>query len=164
MATLALQPIKISATSKQGAPAYGKIAVSASATFASGDLLVKTNNAVTVCGADPTIVSYVSQNTSSDAVPGETRFVLASVQPEDTFEISAYSATPASAVIADTALDGQSDYGIVMATVSGVSAWCLDVDDQVNVRVRLLGRISGATDLYPRCQVKFLPSILTNFA
>lgn len=166
MATLALKPIKIVVTTSEGAANYEKLAPSASATFAEGDLLLKSNNTVTVCGADPTVISNLAQFPSTSILPGETKAVLAKVKPGDTFECSAYSATPASAVIADTALDGASDYGIVLATVSGVSAWCLDIDDTVNVRVRLLGRVdnSTATDLYPRVLVKFLPSILTNFA
>jgi hypothetical protein len=164
MATLALKPIKISSTSQSGAASYGKIAVSASATFANGDLLLKTNNAVTVCGADPAIISYFAPFTSSDAVPGETKFVLPVIKPEDTFEITAYHSTAANATVADADLDGQSDYGVILATVSGVSAWCLDLEDTSNKRVRLLGRLSDATDLYPRVLVKFLPSILTNFA
>ena len=166
MATLALEPIRLVKTYSGQAAEYEKIAPSASLTFIAGDLALKTNNAFSVCGADPTIISYLTQCTSSDAVPGDTSFNLLMIKPEDTFEVSAFHSTPASAVVADSALDGQSYFGLIKSTVSGVTAWCLDLEETTTDSVQLLGRSanSSGTDVYPRVFVKFIPSILTQLA
>lgn len=163
MATLALQPLALLQT-RDGAGSYEKLAASASATFIKGDLLVKINNTLAECGTDPIAITHFTDATETSTVPGDTKLVIGKIRSEDTFEVSAYSATPASAVIADSALDAQNDYGITLATVSGVTAWALDVDKSgaVLARVRLLARDdnSTATDLYPRVRVRFLGSVI----
>ena len=61
----------------------------------------------------------------------------------------------ASAVLADATLDSMTEYGIAFATVSGQSAWMIDIADTSNKRVRIIKRLDSATDLYPRCVVEF---------
>lgn len=165
MATYALQPPTYAFGYTGVGPEYEKVTVSASATYARGDLLLKTNNAVTVCGSDPTIISYLSQSANTDSVPGESTVAVIRVKPEDTFEMSLYNSTPASATCADADLDGQTTYGITLATVSGVSAWTLDTSNAgASVkRVQLVGRVPNytASDLYPRVYAKFLSSVVT---
>lgn len=161
MATLSLKPLAI-AQVRDGAPSYEKIAPSTSATFVAGDLAVKTDNALIECGANPTVITHYTSTTQAGIIPGDTKMVVAKVRQEDTYEMSAWSATPSLATIADTALDAQADYGITFNTVSGVSAWTMDIDKigAVNARVRLLDRVDGSADVYPRVRVRFLGSIV----
>jgi len=93
----------------------------------------------------------------SDTVPGLSNQInVIKIRPSDTYEITAHHSTAASAVFADSALDENADYGLLKTTVSGVAAWCLDLQDTTNKRVRVFERISSATDLYPRLRVQFL--------
>lgn len=162
MATIALQPCDSVKTSSGGAEEYDKIALT-SGTPIAGDLMVKANAEVTICSTDPAVISYLTQIPSGGQVPGETKYLMQRIKPTETYVMNAYSSTSSLAVIADTALDGQSNYAIVKATNGGVTAWCIDIDDTGadHVRVRLINRLSGATDIFPLCEVQFLSSVLT---
>lgn len=159
MAAIVPKPLRcIKAGAGQG-PEFDLLTVNA--TCPVGDLLLKTDGTANTCGADPTVITYLCTATGGAPVPGNTTGTVQRIRGSDFYRINAYSATPASAVLADTTLDGQANYGVVWATISGQAAWFLDVDDQVNVRVRLVGRTDGATDTYPEAIIQFLPSVLT---
>jgi len=160
MATQALRQLRLFKTAA-GSQECDKIALATGATMIPGDILLKTDNKVDIAGADPSVISYYSQGTSTDVVPGETKLVVTRIHSSDQFAINAYHTTAANATVPDTALDGQANYGIARQTVSGVTAWVLDLEDTSATRVRLLERLDPAADLYPRCVVQFLPANLT---
>lgn len=160
MATLALQPLRFDKSASGNSPEFEGCTVSG--TLKEGDLLLKTNGAAAKPASNsPAVITYLTVD-AGVTMPGIPNIAqLIKIRPQDTFEISAHHSTAASAVVADSALDGQADYGLVEVTVSGVAAWALDLQDTSTKRVRLLERISSATDLYPRCRVQFLDSYLT---
>lgn len=162
MATLALQPLRTYKARAGNSVEFDQITVSG--TVIPGDLLCKTNGqAVTVAGYTyPPTITYVAVCNNSDTIPGLSNINnVEIIRPGDVFEISAHHSTAASAVVADADLDGLASYGILKTTVSGNVAWTLDLQDTTNTRVRLLGRLSTATDLYPRVLVSFLTAALT---
>lgn len=161
MATQPLKPCRAVTSLYGGAQESDKQAVNTSETFIPGDLLVRVNNKLTKCGADPAIVTYIASCTETQQVPGETKVVVQRVKPSDTYVMSAFHSTASSATIADADLDGNSTYGIALQTVSGVAAWVMDLQDTTNIKVRLTGRIDAAADTYPQCLVQFLSTTLT---
>ncbi len=163
MATLPLKPVSLYKTTHGGAGEYESVPVTNAQTWINGDLLVRVDGAASLCGADPTRISYLASGLQTDTVPGQSLTNLIRIKPTDKFLMSAYNASPASAVIADSALDGASEYGVAQVTVSGVAAWVLDTADQTATRVRLLARVASdsATDLYPQCIVQFVDSVIT---
>jgi hypothetical protein len=161
MAIQALKPARLIVTKNGGAGESDKLDINTAEVFIPGDLLVKVNNKLTRCGADPVAISYIASCTETQAVPGDTRVVVQRIQTGESYVMNAYSGTASLAVIADSALDAKSDYGVALVTVSGSTAWVLDIDDTTNIKVRLLSRIDAATDTYPQCVVEFLPTALT---
>lgn len=162
MAVLTLKPARSIKESFGGGPENVNMTPAAASSWIIGDLLVQTDNTAVICGANPTVVSFISPSTVSDTVPGISTLSVQKVRPSSTFVMSAYSATPSSATVPDSALDGQANYGIIRVTVSGVVAWTLNLDDSTQqIRVRLLKRLDLATDTYPQCEVQFLDSICT---
>lgn len=161
MAIQALKPARLVTTKSGGSGESDKLDINTSETFISGDLLVKVNNKLTKCGADPIAISYIASCTETQQVPGDTRVVVQRIQTGEVYVMNAYSATPSSAVVADTALDAKSDYGVALVTVSGATAWVVDLDDTTNIKVRLTGRIDPAADTYPQCLVEWIPTALT---
>ena len=128
-----------------------------------GALCVKANGAIAECGSDPSEVSYFTQNANTASVPGSSAgLILAGkIRSTDTFEINAYHTTAANATVPDSALDALADYGVIKATVSGVVAWFLDLEETTTDVVRLIARLDSATEQYPRCQVQFVQAPLT---
>lgn len=161
MATLALQPLRFDKGVAGTSPEF--ISQSVSGTLREGDLLLKTNGVnAKPASNSPARITHLTVCASTETTPGVPNILpLVKIRACDTFEISAHHSTAASAVVADSDLDGASVYGLVEATVSGVAAWCMDLQDTSNARVRLVERISSATDLYPRCRVQFMSDYLT---
>ncbi len=160
MATLALQPLRFDKSASGNSAEFD--ACSVSGTLKEGDLLLKTNGiAAKPASNSPAVITYLTVD-AGVTMPGISNIAgLVKIKPADLFEITAHHSTAASAVVPDSALDGQADYGLVEATVSGVAAWCLDLQDTSNKRVRIIDRISTATDVYPRLRVQFLDPYLT---
>lgn len=161
MATIALQKVQLATTSFGGSAEYENIALSSGAAPIAGDLCFKVNNTLDVCGSDPTAITWLIDVGTAGTIPGITTYSVQKIKPSEVYEMNAYSATASLAVIADSAIDAQSNYGVVKATVGGVVAWCLDVDDTATTKVRLVGRLDSATDIYPRCLVQFLNTVIT---
>lgn len=164
MATIALSPVTLRTTSFGGSAEYENIALSASAVPIAGDLCFKINNTLDVCSTDPAQVTWLINEAYTATIPGITTLSVQKIKPSETYLMNAYSATASLAVIADSALDAQSNYGIIKATVpasTGVVAWCMDVDETVFIKVRIIDRLDAAADLYPRCVVQFIQSVLT---
>lgn len=160
MATLAVQPLRYDKSRSGNSDEFELISVSGN--IANGLLTVRTNGLDAVCASNsPAVITHLAVCLQSETVPGATQLSAIKVRPGDTYEITAHHSTAASAVVPDSALDGQSDYGIIWNTVSGQNAFMLDLQDTSNKRVRLLERISTATDVYPRCRVQFLAANLT---
>lgn len=164
MATRALKPVKLVKT-RDGKPGEFETITGVTAINV-GDICVKANNALAGAANGATVVTHLATFDSDDQVlPGAVAFTgpFLKLKPGDTFEMSAWSATPASAVIADTALDAQPGYNIYKATVSGVTAYVLDIDATGGAApcVRLIGRhpADSATDLYPRVFAQFLGTV-----
>jgi len=161
MATLALKPLELVKIPSGGAAEYEKRTLTTGTPIA-GDLGVLTNNEITLCGADPTVISYFIQASGDSTIPGETsKLQVVRIHPDYEFEISIYHSTPASAVLAAADIDGQVEYGIIKATVSGVTAWCLDLEETTTKSVRIVQAVGSFADLYQRVRVQFLSSRLT---
>jgi len=127
-----------------------------------GELCLKANNALGACGADPTVVTHIMPAISANVLPGDTLVMpVYIVRPGDVWEMSIYHATAASAVFADTDLDGQADYGVAKPTVDSVTTWTVDKAETTTDVVRVIARVPGysATDLYPRVHVQFLEAV-----
>lgn len=164
MATIALAKAQLDWNSFGGSAEYENIALSSGAAPIAGDLCFKVNNTLDVCGSDPAQITWLIQEGTAGTIPGISTYSVQKIKPSEVYLMNAYSATASLAVIADTALDAQSNYGIVKATVpasTGTVAWCLDVDDTVFIKVRIVDRLDSATDIYPRCRVQFIQSVLT---
>ncbi len=133
-------------------------------THKANDLCVRTNNCIAACSATtPSPITALALTAAANTVPGSTAGTqpLIKITSDDEFEMNVYHATPGSALIADADIDDAKQYGITFATVSGVSAWVIDLAESTSVRVSLVKRLDAATDTYPRCVVRFLPSVLT---
>lgn len=157
MATLAIAPLRF----YQGNPPRME-RETIIAGFVEGQLLIKTNNVMAACGADPTYVSHVCPTISANVIPGNTLVMdLPVVLPGQIWEATLYSATLASAVFAEADLDTPADYGAISATVSGITCWMVDKDETSTKVFRVIGRAptSSATDLYPRVYVQFLAAV-----
>lgn len=165
MATLALKPCVHVKSYGGSGPEYDRLAISGAATLIDGDLVVKVNNTIDVCGADPTNISGLMQSSNTATVPGNSLLQFVKVKPADTFEMTLWSTTASSATCADADLDASYVLGISKQTVSGNVAWVADVDDIVNTRVRVIGRhpLSAATDTYPRVFVQFLSTCANTY-
>lgn len=161
MATIALAPVQLSWNDNGGSAEYEQLGISSGASPIAGDLCFKVNNTFDVCSTDPAQITYLIHVASGGLIPGDTRYQLLKIKPTEVYRMNAYHSTASLAVLADSALDAQSNYGVIKATVSGVTAWTMDLEETVAVRVRLIERLDSATDLYPRCRVQFLSSILT---
>lgn len=164
MATRALQPVRWIKGRDGKTPEMQKL--TGVTAINPGELLVKANEVLAICADAATVVTHLAVTDSDDQVlPGDSAYTMpvVIVRPGDTFEMSAWSVTPASAVIADSALDAQAGYNIKKVTVSGVTAWVLDIDVTGGSApcVRLIGRSTkdSATDLYPRVSVQFLNTV-----
>ena len=159
MAAIQPKPLRLIKTASGQAPEFDLITVVS--TVPTGDLCVKANGAADSCGSDPAQISYLATCEGDDLVPGQTRGMLQRIRASDTYRANIYSATPSLAVLADSALDAQTSYGVVWATVSGVAAWFVDVDDAVFIKARVVARTDSATDTYPEVYIQFLQSVLT---
>jgi hypothetical protein len=163
MATKALQPLRLDKCAAGNSPEF--VQLTTSGTLVAGDLLIKANGAASICSDEPQQISYLTVCADTDIIPGSNTGVInvLAVKPHDTFEISAVHSTAASAVVADSAVDAKAEYGVKKATVSGVIAWGLDLQDTTNTSVRLIERVDSATDLYPRVRVQFLSTVCTPY-
>lgn len=164
MATLALQPARLVKT-RDGKPAEAETITGVTG-LNPGDICVKANGALAAAADAATVVTHLCTfDSDAQYLPGTTAYSgpYVKIKPGDTYEMSAWSATPASAVIADSDLDAQPSYNIKKPTVSGVTAYVLDIDATggSSPAVRLVGRRAdcSATDLYPRVLVQFLPTV-----
>lgn len=165
MATLALRPCRLAYSEVGDAGLYETI-VNNSTSVIDGELGVLTNDGFTTCGTNPSTITHLALAASAAVgtltIPGDTTAFQSFLKIRnrlDVFEMSIYSATPASAVLAASDLDANVDFGITKATVSGVTAWCVDIDkagaNQVCTVIKALGDYG---DLYQRVLVKFFAS------
>lgn len=164
MATRALQPVRWIKSANGKPPEMQKL--TGVTAMKPGELCVKANEVLAICADAATVVTHlVVSDSDTQVLPGDSAYTqpVVIIKPGDTFEMSAWSVTPPSAVIADSALDAQSGYNIKKVTVSGVTAWVLDIDvtGGASPAVRLIGRNTkdSATDLYPRVFVQFLGTV-----
>lgn len=128
-----------------------------------GEQCVQTDNALAACADGASIVTHIMATISANVIPGDTLKISTFVaRPGDVWEVTAYHSTPSLAVFADTALDAQPDYGIKKPTVSGVTQWCLDLENTTQKVWRVIARPgylnNTGTDLYPRIWVQYLPA------
>lgn len=163
MATRALKQVTLVKT-RDGRPAeYETIAAATGVNV--GDICVKANNALAAVSDGAVVCTHLATfDADNDVIPGAAAYTgpYLKIKPDDTFEMSVYHATPASAVFADADLDAQPDYEIIKATVSGVTAWCVEKSATSTPAVRVIGRIESdsATDLYPRVLVQFIRTVV----
>lgn len=162
MATLPLKQPRLDQT-RTGASGDTELKTLTTGTPIKVDFAVLTNNELTLCGTDPVAISYLMTTGNAGVVPGETRYIVQRVHPSDTFAMTVYHSTTASAVLADADIDAQTQYGIIKATVDGVTAWAVDKEETGAVKVRVIGRQSDctATDVFPRALVQFISSTCT---
>lgn len=159
MATLALQPVRLYKARDGHGQEHEELTIVAD--LIEGELLVKANNAVAAIADSATVITHIMPTISANVMPGKTlKMPLGLLRPGDVYEMSVWHTTAASAVVADSILDAQGDYPVVKKTVSGATAWCLDVANiGSSASVRLVARLSTATDLYPRVLVQFLDTV-----
>lgn len=165
MATLQLQPCRFAYAEDGKAPLMERL-VCASTSVIEGELGVLTNNGFTTCGAAPTVITHLSTVASAAVstvkIPGDaagTQNFVKIRNRVDVFEMSIYSATPASAVLAASDLDAQVDFSIVKAAdpTYGNYAWCVDIDTPAATQsVTVIKALGNFGDLYQRVLVKFI--------
>lgn len=162
MATLALQPLRF-VYSQEGKTAECEKRVLTTGTPIAGEVFFLANDQLTIASNDPTTISYLGQDAGVNVIPGDVASTInvQKIRLGDVFEISIWHATPASAVIAATDVDGKADYGLESVTVSGVSAWVLDISDTSNKALRIIKALGTYGDLYQRVLVQFLATNLT---
>jgi hypothetical protein len=158
MATLALQPARL-VKSRDGKPAECETITGVTG-LNPGEICVKANGALAACSNDAVVVTHLATfDSDAQYIPGTTAYSgpYVKIKPGDTYEMNAYHATPASAVVADTDLDAQPGYNLVKVGDN----WHLNLAATNAPAVRLIARRSdcSATDIYPRVLVQFLPTV-----
>lgn len=158
---MAIAPLKLVKCGDGSEPECEQISVPS--TTIVGDLLVKTNGEAATAASAASVVSYFSQITGTQTVPGVTagHGLLGKIRAGDTFEMNNYHAGASLSTVAAADLDAQSDYGITFVTVSSVAAWCIDKVNTTQKVVRVIENLDAASAQYPRCRVQFLPAAIT---
>lgn len=172
MSTLALEPCRHVATNKGATgPGFDDVIIKSGETPILGELMTRQNNQVQTCGSDPDNIGWLCPALYTQGVPGHvtaaglTIMSMIAIDPEDEFEMSlCKTGDEGNATLADSEIDDLLSYGIVRATISSVTAWCVDKAETTKIRVRVIKRLSEATDVHPRLLVKFLGPVITRAA
>lgn len=164
MATIALTPVRHVYNTNGGALEGEKVTFGGSPI--AGELMFRTGNTATVCGADPTAISYVSISDNTGIIPGDSSsMILAKIKPTDIFEMNYWHTTAANATLANGDITDILQYGVARQTVSGATAWVVDATDTTNKRVNILRIAPNSTsgDTYVRVWVQFTPVVDLTF-